>query len=176
MSQLVLYAYDPRWPQAFEQMKSSLRFAAEGLISEVEHVGGTAIPAAPARDGVVDLLVGVADRRQLTEVAPYVEGPRFTAVDDSTLTEEGVLAEYRRPRYGSTPAYRLFLTPAEGDFWRRAVQFRNAISHCGGSTERYANLKRRLAMMGADGAQYELSKIVFFRHVEEQQSGGGGEE
>ncbi|PQO43065.1 hypothetical protein C5Y93_25475 [Blastopirellula marina] len=171
-----MYAYDPRWPQSFEQMKSSLRFAAEGLISEVEHVGGTAIPAAPARDGVVDLLVGVADEKHLAEVAPYIEGLRFTPVDDSKLTEEGVLAEYRRPRYGSTPAYRLLLTSAEGDFWQRAVQFRQAISHCGGSTERYANLKRRLAIMGVDGAQYELSKVVFFRHVEEQQSGGKEEE
>ncbi|MCC9605412.1 GrpB family protein [Blastopirellula sp. JC732] len=171
MSQLVLYAYDPRWPQAFEQMKSSLRFAAEGLISEVEHVGGTAIPMAPARDGVVDLLVGVENAEKLALVAPYIEGLRFTAVD-SQLAEEGVLAEYRRPRAGSTPAYRLLLTPVDDDFWRRAIQFRTAISHCGGSTERYAQLKRRLAMSGVDGAQYELSKIVFFRHIEEQQSGG----
>ncbi|MFI4874358.1 MAG: GrpB family protein, partial [Blastopirellula sp. JB062] len=70
MSQLVLYAYDPRWPQAFEQMKSSLRFAAEGWISQVEHVGGTAIPQAPACEGVVDLLVGVDDAQQVAEISP----------------------------------------------------------------------------------------------------------
>ncbi|UUO07990.1 GrpB family protein [Blastopirellula sp. J2-11] len=174
MSQLVLYAYDPRWPQAFEQMKSSLRFAAEGLISTVEHVGGTAIPLAPARDGVVDLLVGVDNADHLAEVAPYIEGLRFTAVE-TRLAEEGVLAEYRRRRFGGTPAYRLLLTPASGDFWRTAVQFRDAIAHCGGSTERYAQLKRRLAIQGVDGAQYELSKLVFFRHIEEQQSGGDRE-
>ncbi|TWT39636.1 GrpB family protein [Blastopirellula retiformator] len=172
MSPLVLYAYDPRWPQAFEQMKSSLRFAAEGLISEVEHVGGTAIPLAPARDGVVDLLVAVENAEQLAAVAPYIEGLRFTPVE-TKLGGEGVLGEFRRPRVGSTPAYRLLMAPFEGDFWQRAIQFRIAISHCGGSTERYAQLKRRLATAGADGAQYELSKLVFFRHIEEQHSGGG---
>lgn len=175
MSQLILYAYDPRWPQAFEQMKSSLRFAAEGLISEVEHVGGTAIPLAPARDGVVDLLIGIDDAAHLAEVAPYIEGLRFTAVE-TKLAAEGVLAEYRRARFGSTPAYRLLLTPASGDFWRTAIQFRDAIAHCGGSTERYAQLKRRLATNGVNGAQYELSKLVFFRHIEEQSSGGDLEE
>ena len=54
--QVVIVEYDPRWPVAYEEEKIAVCAALTGMLTDIQHIGSTAIPGLRAKP-VIDLLV-----------------------------------------------------------------------------------------------------------------------
>lgn len=76
-----LMHFDPRWRQEFQQTRSSLLHSCQGWVTQVEHIGSTAIDGLIARP-VIDVLAVVDDGQTETdtamqEAALLIEGLNF---------------------------------------------------------------------------------------------------
>lgn len=71
-------AYDPRWPAQAARLAARLRHVGAGLVTDVAHVGPTAVPGSPAAD-VLDLRVTVA-RADVPAMARRLPPAGFPAV------------------------------------------------------------------------------------------------
>ncbi|MEZ0480910.1 GrpB family protein [Planococcus sp. SSTMD024] len=60
MRDVIVTAYDERWPAAFENAAAEIREMLESICLDVQHVGSTAVPGLAAKP-VIDLLVMVSD-------------------------------------------------------------------------------------------------------------------
>ena len=92
-----LMHYDPRWPQEFEQTRSTIFQSCEGLVVDIQHVGSTAIPGLIARP-VVDCVAQVETPSAMEEATLLIEGVNFALQPLPEWLGEGRLLA--RPRHG----------------------------------------------------------------------------
>ncbi len=59
MANIEIMPYNPRWPQEFRAIATTLREALGGLALRIDHIGSTSVPGLAAKD-VIDLQVTVA--------------------------------------------------------------------------------------------------------------------
>lgn len=113
MSDLVrLMHYDPRWRQEFEQTRSSILQSCEGWVSEVYHVGSTAISGLIARP-IVDCVAVVSEAEGFEEASICIEGLNFkVTANPDWLTSGRFLI---KPRAGAQ-THHVYLLVA-GDEW-----------------------------------------------------------
>ena len=76
--QLVIHAYDPRWPREFERLQQRALTVLGELAVAVEHVGSTAIPGLAGKP-VIDLDIVVSSPEDVT-----VAFARLATVDGLT--------------------------------------------------------------------------------------------
>ncbi len=65
---ILLVAYDPTWPDRFQQEAGRIRRALGGQALCIEHVGSTSVPGLPAKP-IIDILLVVADSANEMEYA-----------------------------------------------------------------------------------------------------------
>ena len=58
--EVILREYDPTWPQLYEEWRDRILETCGPLITEVHHIGSTAVPGLLAKP-VIDIMAGVAD-------------------------------------------------------------------------------------------------------------------
>src|SRR5262245_27667084 len=71
--EVMVVPYDPDWAHAFVEARAQLRQAFSGVISEVEHVGSTAVPGLAAKP-IVDIAVGLGAVIPLGWIRGTLEG------------------------------------------------------------------------------------------------------
>ncbi|XZE53470.1 GrpB family protein [Planctomycetaceae bacterium SH139] len=81
-AEIRLMHYDPRWPQEFEQTRSNLLGSCEGWVTDVWHVGSTAISGLIARP-VIDSVAILSDPSGWKHATELIEGLNF-AVQPAT--------------------------------------------------------------------------------------------
>src|ERR1044072_8725901 len=69
---ILLVAYDPSWPNRFQQEAERIRKALGNRALCIEHVGSTSVPGLPAKQ-IIDVLLVVADSAKETEYATALE-------------------------------------------------------------------------------------------------------
>lgn len=69
-------AYDPMWPQQFEQERQHLlQCLPAGMIVRIEHFGSTAVPGLAAKP-IVDMVIEVRDALEAKSVVPSILEPQ----------------------------------------------------------------------------------------------------
>ena len=158
--------YDPRWPQQFQQEKSSI-VAVLGIHSDrVEHIGSTAIPGLGAKP-IIDLIVGIPSSAESDGIQQFLQPLQSIGYQHRGETVPGTLyirkAEPRR--------YNLHMTQHGGDFWVAHLLFRDYLRSHEDLAHRYEDLKRQLIAQLApepDRAAYNDGKTTFINCVLEQ--------
>lgn len=156
--------YREEWVQRFRAMKEriSALLLKAGIVCDVRHVGGTAVPGLCSKP-IVDVLVTV-DRKDLEKAA-------------HTLAEEiRCLGECGRPgRHffsdGDTEddAVYIHLTTAANQVTIDHMAFRDILLSCPDIREQYAELKMQLAEQYPDNrAMYRLLKGAFIEKCLEE--------
>lgn len=161
-----LVEYNPDWPQQFEQGRSCIFVACEGLVIAVEHIGSTAVPGLAARP-VIDMIGLVRQASDLDEVLLLLKGIGYI---DLQRSDDAVAAHQLlcTPRYDSVQ-YRLYLVPRDSPQWRRQLLIRDWLRRNPQAAERYVLLKQYLAQRHGDNSRsYEQAKTLFLLHLEEQ--------
>ncbi|MGI8882563.1 MAG: GrpB family protein [Jatrophihabitans sp.] len=151
--------YDARWPVQFQAERSVLREAlGDLLVTDVEHIGSTAIPTMPAKP-LIDMMAGIARLADADAAEPLLAGlgyarqihrvdaVLFSKVSDSFLTHS------------------LQLTTPGSDLWQERLAFRDAVRADPALVAEYAELKARL-LRATGGAPYDArDKREFVRRV-----------
>jgi GrpB-like predicted nucleotidyltransferase (UPF0157 family) len=141
-SEVLVVAYDPRWPARFEGLRSAVWPAVEDIALRIDHVGSTAVPGLAAKP-IIDMDIVV---RREHDVAPTIErveraGYRWEG-DLDVPGREAFSYEGGSPR----PPHHLYLVVennrAHLDHWL----LRDLLREDEDARRRYAALKRRNAV------------------------------
>src|SRR6516164_5118654 len=73
---ILLVAYDPKWPDRFQQEAERIRRALGEQALRIEHVGSTSVPGLPAKP-IIDILLVVADSAKETDYVTALEGAGY---------------------------------------------------------------------------------------------------
>jgi GrpB-like predicted nucleotidyltransferase (UPF0157 family) len=181
MSQVVSHSlfvadYDTRWPQHFEEERSRVLKAIGQWLTDVEHVGSTAVPGLAAKP-VIDIMAGLRswdDREKC--IAPLEalgyenrgENVIAGALIFVRLTDKPLPGQTYRARDGRIRArtHNLHLMPRSHPEWARHILFRDYLRQDESVAQRYAQLKRSLAEKHSpDIDAYTTAKSEFIEVV-----------
>ncbi len=157
--------YDPRWPQEFEQTKSSILQSCQGDVIDVQHIGSPAITGLIAQP-IIDAVAAVADVSAIPSATLAIEGLYFRQLPSPTWAGESLLLV--KPRHGEI-THQVTLTHRASATWRRVLAVRDALRQNRERAIRFEEFKVRLWKAGQGHApQYDRDKSLFFSHLEEQ--------
>jgi GrpB-like predicted nucleotidyltransferase (UPF0157 family) len=157
-----LMHYDPRWPQEFQQTRSSILQSCDGWVGDVHHVGSTAISGLIARP-VVDCVALVTDQAGFDDASMLIEGLNFR-VDEQPdwMTSGRVLV---KPRAG-TATHQVFLFLADDPLAQRMVRFRDAMRQNPEVAIKFEESKvHHWKHFEGDPAAYKKAKDRFFETI-----------
>lgn len=156
-----LVPHDPRWLALYEHAAAELRACLGKRVSDIEHIGSTAIPGLEAKPildlmaAVVTLPVSEDSRRDLRDIG-YEHRDRDPV--------PGRLFFVRGPESART--HSLSVCEVGSSFWLSHIAFRDALKADDRLTKEYAALKRRLAQQfPQDRLRYTDAKAPFIRSV-----------
>ncbi|MCG8651880.1 MAG: GrpB family protein, partial [Pirellulales bacterium] len=114
-----LMHYDPRWRQEFQQTRSSILHSCLGWVTEVEHIGSTAIDGLVARP-TIDVAAGVDSEAALAPAMELIEGLNYGRDHSPDWAAEVIMmTKPRRLSAGQRqPTHRILLIKREGPIWR----------------------------------------------------------
>jgi GrpB-like predicted nucleotidyltransferase (UPF0157 family) len=156
---LILCEYDGSWPERFAALAERQRAALGAIVLAVEHVGSTAVPGLAAKP-IIDLDVVI--RRGHVPEAISCLGKRGY-VHEGDLGVAGREAFRGPPEH---PSHHLYVLEEGAAELARHVAFREALRASADLRNRYASLKRSLAVRHAeDRAAYWSGKCRFIQAV-----------
>jgi GrpB-like predicted nucleotidyltransferase (UPF0157 family) len=135
---IIVVAYDPGWPAAFERLRDRAAAAVGELAVAIEHVGSTAVPGLAAKP-VIDLVVVVAPHDVAGAIA-RLEGVGYTCLGN--LGVEGRDA-FQVP--AGEERHHLYVSPTDSEELRAQLAFRDALRASPKLAADYEALKRELA-------------------------------
>lgn len=170
MSEIVrLMHYDPRWRQEFEQTRSSILQCCLGWVTDVQHIGSTAVDGMVAQP-ILDVVATVEDDDErdqaLGESAALIEGLNFRKSKPPMWAAETIVLE--KPRNGD-PTHRVFLSYRSSPFCRSSSIVRDCLRADRELSIRFEETKVARWRHGeGDPLRYAEDKSVFFAHLLEQ--------
>lgn len=169
MGTINVVAYDPQWPEQFEELRSIFAAALANHIIAIEHVGSTAIPGSVAKP-VLDIDIIVADEIHLNKVIPVIAllGYRY-------MGEQGIPGRYvfkavskKSPDTNTgilRPKHHLYCCLENSISLTNHLLFRDALRNDDNLVRRYGELKKSLALTAADMDVYVEGKSDFIAGV-----------
>jgi GrpB-like predicted nucleotidyltransferase (UPF0157 family) len=156
----VIRDYDVRWIQKFDTEAETLRSILGASVSEIEHVGSTAVPGLAAKS-VLDLALAFDSAKNLTQARRLLRAKGYT--DRGDQGEEGGVVFVKGP--ASARTHHLHLVQAGSDQWRRYLTFRDTLRIDHVTREGYATLKKELARYRRDRPAYQQAKGAFIQET-----------
>ena len=153
---VILAAYDPRWPELFHQVASTLREALGDTARRIDHIGSTAVPGLDAKP-ILDLQISVA---ALEPVDPYRRPLEGLGYRFRTENPERTKRYFRE----APGARRTHIHVRRAGSWSEqfALLFRDYLRAHADEALRYAAEKHRLATIcGDDRRGYTEGKEPF---------------
>jgi GrpB-like predicted nucleotidyltransferase (UPF0157 family) len=122
---VVVVAYDPSWPRAFERLRARAAAALGDLCLAVEHVGSTAVPGLPAKP-IIDLDAVVPSVAAVPAAVARLAAIGYVHQGDLGITGREAFADPPpAPGEAPWPAHHLYVCPADGAELRRHLAFRD---------------------------------------------------
>lgn len=157
--------HDPRWRQEFEQTRSGILQACEGRVTEIEHIGGTALPGAISQP-IVDLMAGVHQRTDLQDAASAIEGLFLRRLPTPNCFPSSIALV--KPRNGEA-THHVYLMAIGDPGWKQAIRLRDGLRNKPELLIRYEESKVRIWKDSqGDRDRYEADKRLLFAHFQDQ--------
>ena len=165
---IAVVAYDPRWPEMFEQERLHLLSCLpDNLIKRIEHFGSTAVPCLSAKP-IVDILVEVASLDGTKQrIVPILEAQGYEYFwrpswgDDTPPFYAWFI---KRDKNGNR-THHIHMVESHFEHWDRLL-FRDYLIEHPDVAREYGNLKMRLSDTHQnDRAAYTQAKSDFVRRV-----------
>ncbi|WP_164104279.1 GrpB family protein [Candidatus Laterigemmans baculatus] len=155
--------YDPRWRQEFEQTRSNILHSCEGWVTDVAHIGSTAISGLVARP-IVDVVASVENLAAVDEAIQRLRGLNFSVARDPAWADEVKLLA--KPRHGE-PTHHVYLASADSAFRRRVLTLRDWLRSNAEEAVRFEEGKVELWKRSeGDPARYAQAKADLFASLE----------
>jgi GrpB-like predicted nucleotidyltransferase (UPF0157 family) len=160
---IIIEPYSPEWPRTFEIEKSRILKAIPTYMTQIEHVGSTAVPGLPAKP-VIDILIGVRSLDDDAKFIPPLEKLGYIYIAE--LEKEIPERRYLQKVTATAHTHHLHITEADTQFFIDHIRFRDLLRlHLELVTE-YAKLKYDLAKKyRTDREAYTDAKSDFIERV-----------
>lgn len=165
---VAIVAYDPRWPEMFEQERVHLRACLPAdLLGRIEHFGSTAIPGLPAKP-IIDMLVEVRSLEETKKrIVPILEAQGYDYFwrpsfgDDTPPFYAWFI---KRDKRGER-THHIHMIEADFEHWERLL-FRDYLIEHPDVAREYGDLKMRLSDLHEnDRIAYTEAKGEFINKV-----------
>lgn len=136
---VVITAYDPHWPIAFERLRGEIAAVVGDLAIAIEHVGSTSVAGLAAKS-IIDMTIVVADESDVPDAIM-----RLATIG---YEHRGNLGVEGREAFSHPPhdvPHHLYLCPQRSLGLRNHLAVRDYLREHADAVEEYAQLKRRLA-------------------------------
>ena len=162
---VVIVAYDPRWPELYEQEKAAILGAIGPRLVAIEHVGSTAVPGLGAKP-IIDVMAGLPSLADAEGCIAPLEalGYHFVPEVMRDLPDDRYFERWTEGYERGTEVAHLHLTEYGSAFWREHLRFRDLLRAQPQTAAAYDQLKRELAQRTA-GAAYVYAKTSFVQSV-----------
>lgn len=154
--------HDPAWACLFGRQSQAIRHAGGDLILDVQHVGSTAVPGLPAKP-IVDIAVAVPARDAIPALVGRLTSTGYIDRGDGGRDGGYLLVRESEP---DVRTVHLHIVERSDVQWRNYLRFRDTLRQNAAVRERYAELKRHLALeFRNDRKAYTNAKNDFIRKV-----------
>ena len=160
---VLLRDYDPSWPDAFSLERSRLLSLLPGTFTDIQHVGGTAVPGLAAKP-IIDILAGVESMAVAEALAEPLcrSGYTTSAEFNKTLTDRQWFMRWANGRR----THHLHVVVHGAGPWNEHLNFRDKLRTQPELAADYAALKLELAAKHTtDREAYTNAKQAFIRSV-----------
>ncbi|MFN3192119.1 MAG: GrpB family protein [Aureliella sp.] len=159
-----LMAYNPSWPQEYEQTRSSILQATEGWVVDTAHIGGTGIVGATSRP-VIDVMIGVSDLQALNEVANLVEGLNFRREATPEWCDGELCAFLIKPR-NAEATHTVLAVRHDGELWNQTKTLQSKLVEVEVLADelQQAKLDNYKADCNAE-KRYEVAKTAYYEEL-----------
>ncbi len=155
-----IVAYDPNWPQRYQEIAQDLRRILDALVIAVDHIGSTAVPGMAAK-AVIDIDVTLRGLPDIAAASALLVAAGYQA--RGNRYDDDVWAFMLQ---GVEPNRRVYLCPADNETHRRRLVFRDHLRSHADTALAYAALKARLAeAYRYDGDRYTAEKTRFINAI-----------
>jgi GrpB-like predicted nucleotidyltransferase (UPF0157 family) len=141
---VVVVAYDPAWPSAFEAIRARLAPVLGEVAIGIEHIGSTAVPGLAAKP-IIDVDVVVRNKGDVAQAARRLATLGYTALGDLGIVDREA---FRAP--AGMPRHHLFVCPVASSELRAHLLLRDALRRRPELVESFTTLKRELARLYRD--------------------------
>ena len=147
---VVVVAYDPSWPQLFEQLKAVYEQSLGDLLTDIQHVGSTSVPGLAAKPIIdIDLVVENEVKKQVAIIRLRSLG--YTHVGDLGITGREVFKKtHGKMPFNNTsnlwPAHNLYMCIEGAPPLLNHLYFRDYLRAHPEMAKKYGTLKTDLAM------------------------------
>lgn len=157
--QVALAPYDPAWPQLFEAEKKAIEAALGDRVTEIHHIGSTAIPGLAAKP-VIDIMLVVRKLEDAVDCIGPLSDLGYTFIDYAQNTDR------RFFRKGVPRTHHVHIVAQGNAELIDHLAFRDALRADPQLRDQYAALKFDLAQRHRnDRAQYSDSKTAFVQKI-----------
>jgi GrpB-like predicted nucleotidyltransferase (UPF0157 family) len=157
---VLIQDYDSSWPHAFSKLATRVKAALGSLVVTIEHIGSTAVPGLAAKP-IIDLDVVLASSADLPEAIRLL-----TIIGYAHEGDRGIPGReaFRSPP--DDPRHHLYVVSAGANELRLHLTFRDALRADRDLREKYAALKRSLAVQYKnDRNSYTQGKSDFIASI-----------
>ena len=157
-----LMHYDPRWRQDFQQVRSSILQSCEGWVSEVFHIGSTAISGIIARP-IIDCAAVVSSPDGFNDATVFIEGLNFRLQENPRWLKTGRFLT--KPRAGE-PTHHVFLFLEQDPWLKRILAVRDVLQSDRELAMKFEETKvHHWKCSEGDAELYQQAKAPFFQAV-----------
>ena len=156
--QIVVAAYDPVWPEWFQQVRTRVWPAVADVALRIDHVGSTSVPGLAAKP-IIDVDIVVASAEQ---VRPAIE--RLAGIGYRWRGDLGVAGReaFTPPPEPAVPRHHLYLVVEDNKAHLDHWLLRDLLRADADARQRYGALKRANAeLAGGDMEVYTAAKAAF---------------
>ena len=166
--EIVIVAYNPRWPKIFEDEADFLRSKLpKNLVRRIEHFGSTAVTGLPAKP-IIDILVEVASLEETKkQIVPILESEGYEYFWRPVHCNDGppYYAWFIKRSSEGKRTHHIHMVEADSERWID-LYFRDYLRQFPAEAQKYAKLKTKLANeYPNDRVKYTEEKSSFILSV-----------
>ncbi len=155
--------YDLSWPKKFKKEKARLLSIFSASLSEIQHIGSTAVPGLDAKP-IIDMMAAVSSMKVADSLLKPLRQFGYVTPPDCNLYLHDRRWLLRHRAGHRTHHLHLLLHSSEG--WRRTIAFRDTLREHPHLAKAYLAIKVELARTsGSDRNKYIKGKTEFIEEL-----------
>ena len=157
--ELRLSPYRDAWPVLFESEKKIIEAAVEDHVSDIQHVGSTAIEGMPAKP-ILDITIAVEDFEKARVCIDPLVALGYTFRGENGIPQRHYLQK------GEPCTHHIHMVEKTSDEWAKLIRFRDLLRADPKTAEDYRKLKLDLCeILPGDRKAYLAAKATFIEEV-----------
>ena len=154
-SRVTVLPYDGAWRVAFEEIKTEIEAALDGLALGIEHVGSTSVEGMSAKP-CIDIDVVIEDYSVFDEVVKRLSEIGYIHEGDLGIKDREAFKYENKPRL---MAHHLYVCPKYSEELNRHVTFRDFLRSNREAVEKYSLVKETAAELFPD----DIDKYIEYK-------------